>query len=140
MKGVNRVIILGNIGRDPETRYTPSGTAICEISVATSEQWKDKQSGEKQERTEWHRVTLFGKLGEIAGQYLKKGSSVYIEGKLRTEEYEKDGIKRYATKIIADEMHMLGGGERIDSGKAKPVAAKPAAAALGIRDDDDIPW
>lgn len=109
MRGVNKVIVLGNLGADPETRYTGSGTAITTIRIATSESWKDKQTGEQQERTEWHRVKFFGKLAEIAGQYLKKGAQVYVEGKLRTEEYEKDGIKRYSTDIIADEMQMLGG-------------------------------
>ena len=107
-RGINKVILVGNLGADPETRYTPSGTAISTIRVATSESWKDKQTGEQQERTEWHRVKFFGRLAEIAGEYLKKGSQVYIEGKLRTEEYEKDGIKRWSTDVIADEMQMLG--------------------------------
>src|SRR5215471_9704412 len=108
-RGINKVILVGNLGADPETRYTPSGTAITTIRVATSESWKDKQTGEQQERTEWHRVKFFGRLAEIAGEYLKKGGQVYIEGKLRTEEYEKDGIKRWSTDIVADEMQMLGG-------------------------------
>ena len=108
-RGVNKVILVGTLGADPETRYTPGGTAIASIRVATNESWKDKQTGEKQERTEWHRIEFFGRLAEIAGEYLKKGSQVYIEGKLRTDEYEKDGVKRYATKIIANEMQMLGG-------------------------------
>src|ERR1700679_2793089 len=108
-RGINKVILVGNLGADPETRYTPSGTAITSIRIATSESWKDKTSGEQQERTEWHRVKLFGRLAEIAGEYLKKGGEVYIEGKLRTDEYEKDGVKRYSTDIIADEMQMLGG-------------------------------
>lgn len=110
MASVNKVIILGNLGRDPETRYMPSGDAMTTISIATTESWKDKVSGEKKETTEWHRVTFFGKLAEIAGQYLKKGSSVYVEGSLRTRKYtDKDGIEKYATDIKADTMQMLGG-------------------------------
>ena len=110
-RGVNKVIIVGNLGADPETRYTSSGTAITSLRIATSEQWTDKQSGERQERTEWHRVKLFGKLAEISGEYLKKGRQVYIEGSLRTDKYtDKDGVERYSTDIIANEMQMLGGG------------------------------
>ena len=109
-RGINKVIIVGNLGADPETRYTGGGTAITSLRIATSEQWTDKQSGEKQERTECHRVKLFGKLAEIAGEYLKKGRQVYIEGSLRTDKYtDKDGIERYSTDIIASEMQMLGG-------------------------------
>ncbi|WP_243041968.1 single-stranded DNA-binding protein [Dyella sedimenti] len=110
-RGINKVIIVGNLGADPETRYTGNGTAITSIRIATSENWTDKQSGEKQERTEWHRVKLFGRLAEIAGEYLKKGRQVYIEGSLRTDKYtDKDGIERFSTDIIANEMQMLGGG------------------------------
>ena len=115
MRGVNKVTLLGHLGADPETRYTGTGTAITSLRVATSEAWTDKQSGEKVERTEWSRVKLFGKLAEIAGEYLKKGRQVYIEGSLRTDKYtDKDGIERYSTDIIANEMQMLGGqgGER----------------------------
>jgi single-strand DNA-binding protein len=109
-RGINKVILVGNIGQDPEVRYSQSGTAMTSISVATSESWKDKTSGEQQERTEWHRVKFFGRLAEIAGEYLKKGSQVYIEGKLRTDKYtDKAGIEKYSTDIIADEMQMLGG-------------------------------
>lgn len=109
-RGINKVIIVGNLGADPETRFTTSGGAICNIRVATSESWKDKQTGENQERTEWHRIVLFGKLGEIAGEYLKKGSQVYIEGSLRTNKYtDKEGVERYTTDIVASEMQMLGG-------------------------------
>src|ERR1700754_70298 len=109
-RGINKVIIVGNLGADPETRYTGSGTAITSLRIATSEAWTDKQSGEKQERTEWHRVKLFGKLAEIAGEYLKKGRQVYIEGSLRTDKYtDKDGVERYSTDIIANGMQMLGG-------------------------------
>ncbi|QNK00103.1 single-stranded DNA-binding protein [Dyella telluris] len=111
-RGINKVIIVGNLGADPETRYTGNGTAITSIRIATSENWTDKQSGEKQERTEWHRVKLFGRLAEIAGEYLKKGRQVYIEGSLRTDKYtDKDGIERFSTDIIAAEMQMLGGNE-----------------------------
>ena len=110
MASVNKVIIVGNLGRDPETRYMPSGDAIANIAVATTDKWKDKTTGEQKESTEWHRVSFFGKLAEIAGQYLKKGSAVYIEGKLRTRKYtDKDGIEKYSTEIIADQMQMLGG-------------------------------
>ncbi|HEX5124008.1 MAG TPA: single-stranded DNA-binding protein, partial [Rhodanobacteraceae bacterium] len=109
-RGINKVILVGNLGADPETRYTANGGAITNIRLATSEAWKDKQTGENQERTEWHRVVLFGKLGEIAGEYLKKGRQVYIEGSLRTNKYtDKDGIERYSTDIVANEMQMLGG-------------------------------
>lgn len=109
-RGVNKVIIVGHLGADPETRFTGNGTAITSLRIATSENWTDKQSGEKQERTEWHRVKLFGKLAEIAGEYLKKGRQVYIEGSLRTDKYtDKDGVERFSTDIIAAEMQMLGG-------------------------------
>ncbi|KZC17711.1 single-stranded DNA-binding protein [Rhodanobacter sp. FW510-R12] len=110
-RGVNKVILVGNLGNDPEVRYTTSGTAIATLSLATSESWTDKQSGEKQERTEWHRVKMFGKLAEIAGEYLKKGRQVYIEGSLRTDKYtDKSGVEKYSTDIIASDMQMLGGG------------------------------
>ncbi|ULU26979.1 single-stranded DNA-binding protein [Dyella terrae] len=116
-RGVNKVIIVGNLGADPETRYTGNGTAITSIRIATSESWTDKQSGEKQERTEWHRVKLFGRLAEIAGEYLKKGRQVYIEGSLRTDKYtDKDGVERFSTDIVAAEMQMLGGGSEGGSG------------------------
>jgi single-strand DNA-binding protein len=109
-RGINKVILVGNLGADPETRYTGSGTAITSIRIATSESWTDKQSGEKQERTEWHRVKLFGRLAEIAGEYLKKGRQVYIEGSLRTDKYtDKDGVEKFSTDIVASEMQMLGG-------------------------------
>jgi single-strand DNA-binding protein len=109
MSGINKVILVGNLGADPEVRHTGAGSAICNIRIATSEKWKDKESGETQERTEWHRVVLFGKLGEIAGKYLKKGRQAYIEGSLRTNKYtDKDGIERYSTDIVASEMQMLG--------------------------------
>jgi single-strand DNA-binding protein len=116
-RGINKVILVGNLGADPEMRHTGGGTAITTINLATSESWTDKQSGEKQERTEWHRVKLFGRLAEIAGDYLKKGRQVYIEGSLRTDKYtDKQGIERYSTDIIASEMQMLGGNEGGGSG------------------------
>ena len=157
MASVNKVILIGNLGRDPETRYMPDGGAITNISVATTDVWKDK-NGEKQEKTEWHRVAFFGKLAEIAGEYLKKGSQVYVEGRLQTRKWQdKDGADKYTTEVIADRMQMLGsrqgmgggagagaereGGER-DSGAAPRGAAKPAAKAGGKFDDfeDDIPF
>ena len=109
-RGINKVIIVGNLGNDPDVKYTQSGSTITTISVATTEAWKDKQTGQQQERTEWHRVKFFGRLAEIAGEYLKKGRQVYIEGSLRTDKYTgKDGVERYTTDIIASEMQMMGG-------------------------------
>ncbi|MEX5587102.1 single-stranded DNA-binding protein [Pseudomonas urmiensis] len=111
-RGVNKVILVGTLGQDPEVRYLPNGNAVTNISLATSEQWTDKQTGQKVERTEWHRVTLFGKVAEIAGEYARKGSQLYIEGKLQTREWEKDGIKRYTTEVHVDmrgTMQLLGG-------------------------------
>lgn len=159
MASVNKVIILGNLGRDPETRYMPSGDAMTTITVATSDSWKDKVTGEKKESTEWHRITFFGKLAEIAGQYLKKGSSVYVEGSLRTRKYtDKDGIEKYATDIKADSMQMLGGrpsAQQSDDGYGndmqqstprQPAAQRQAPAqaprpAPNFSDmDDDIPF
>ena len=111
MASVNKVILIGNLGRDPETRYTTGGDAICNLNIATSEQWKDK-NGEKQEKTEWHRVVLFGRQAEIAGEYLKKGRSVYIEGRLQTRKYtDKDGVEKYSTEIVGDRMQLLGSRE-----------------------------
>ena len=107
-RGINKVILVGTLGKNPETRYTPSGSAVTNINIATNEQWTDKQSGQKQENTEWHNIVFFGRLAEIAGEYLAKGSQVYIEGKLKTDSYEKDGITRYSTKIVANEMQILG--------------------------------
>lgn len=152
-RGINKVILVGNLGADPETRYTANGAAITSVRLATSESWKDKNTGEQQERTEWHRVKFFGRLAEIAGEYLKKGSQIYIEGKLRTDEYEKDGIKRYSTDIIADEMQMLGarggesgaGRERSERGPARgpqpaPAASSGSSAMDSGFDDDEIPF
>ncbi len=112
MASVNKVILVGNLGKDPEVRYMPSGGAICNVTLATSRQWKDKTSGERQEETEWHRVTFFDRMAEIAGEYLKKGKSVYIEGRIKTRKYtDKDGVEKYATDIIATDMQLLGSRE-----------------------------
>ena len=112
MASINKVIIIGNLGRDPEVRYTPNGSAICNIGVATTRNWKNKDSGERQEETEWHRVTMFDRLAEIAGEYLKKGRPVYIEGRLRTRKWtDKDGVEKYTTEIVAEQMQLLGGRE-----------------------------
>lgn len=119
MASVNKVIIVGNLGRDPETRYMPNGEAVTNIAVATTESWKDKNSGEKKELTEWHRITFYRKLAEIAGQYLKKGSQVYVEGRLQTRKWtDKDGVERYTTEIIADTMQMLGSRQGMGGGNA----------------------
>jgi single-strand DNA-binding protein len=127
-RGINKVILVGNLGKDPETRYMPSGSAVTNLTLATSEAWKDKQSGEQQERTEWHKVAMFGRLAEIAAEYLRKGSQVYIEGKLRTRKWQdKEGKDRWTTEIVADEMQMLGG----KGGGASAGAGAPAGAATG---------
>jgi single-strand DNA-binding protein len=152
-RGVNKVILVGNLGQDPETRYMPSGGAVTNVSIATSETWKDKQSGQPQERTEWHRVVFFNKLGEIAGQYLKKGSKVYIEGSLRTRKWQgQDGQDRYTTEIVASEMQMLdsrqGGGDyspppqdNWDQQKPAQQPQQNAGGDKGFADfDDDIPF
>lgn len=109
MAGINKVILIGNLGRDPETRYFQDGSAVCNFSIATSEEWTDKNSGEKREKTEWHRIVAFRKLGEVCGQYLSKGRQVYVEGKLQTRSYEKDGQTYYTTEIIAATVQFLGG-------------------------------
>jgi len=129
MASVNKVILLGNLGRDPETRYTTGGDAVTNLNIATSEQWKDK-AGEKQERTEWHRVVLFGRQAEIAGEYLKKGRSVYIEGRLQTRKYtDKDGVEKYSTEIVADRMQLIGSSR--DAGAGSGGDAEFAAAGAG---------
>ena len=166
MASVNKVILVGNLGKDPETRYAPSGDAICNITLATTDTWRDKASGEKREATEWHRVVFFGKLAEIAGQYLRKGSQVYVEGSLRTRKWQdKDGQDRYTTEIIANEMKMLGGKSDRSGGSAPfpgpeggepeftpasrpqhqsaPAARAPTPPAAPAGDsgfDDDIPF
>lgn len=166
MASVNKVILVGNLGRDPEMRYMPNGEAVCNFSIATTDNWKDK-NGQKQERTEWHNIVIYRKLAEIAGEYLKKGRPVYIEGRLQTRKWEKDGVTRYTTEIIADQMQMLGGRgegggntyEVVDEDQSssysastpasspssaprqQPAAAKPASTGSGFDDfEDDIPF
>ncbi|MBT8422113.1 MAG: single-stranded DNA-binding protein [Gammaproteobacteria bacterium] len=143
-RGVNKVILVGNLGADPETKYMPSGDCVCNLSVATTESWKDKNSGEKVERTEWHRVVMFRRLAEIAGEYLRKGSQVYLEGKLKTRKWQdKNGNDRYTTEIEASEMQMLGGrGGNAGMGAPAPAQAAAAPAASGSFDgpEDDIPF
>lgn len=151
-RGVNKVILVGNLGADPEIRYMPSGGAVANIRIATSESWKDKQTGEQQERTEWHRITFYNRLAEIVGEYLKKGSQIYVEGRLRTRTYEKEGQTHYSTEIIADNMQMLGsrggsgGAERgaaaASRDEPEPSAAPPASPDKAGTDfnDDDIPF
>jgi len=158
MASVNKVILVGNLGRDPEVRYSPDGAAICNVSIATTSQWKDKATGERREETEWHRVVFYNRLAEIAGEYLRKGRSVYVEGRLKTRKWQdKDGIERYTTEIIADQMQMLGGRADAEGGgyggapaprqqAARPAPApRPAAPAASgganLSDmDDDIPF
>ncbi len=163
-RGINKVILVGNVGQDPETRYMPNGGAVTNLSIATSESWKDKNSGEQQERTEWHRVVFYQRLAEIVAEYVKKGSKIYVEGSLRTRSWEQDGVKRYATEIIASEMQMLdgrgesrgdsggrtmgdadaaprgsyqGGGNRQGGGQRQPAAqSAPEVSSF----DDDIPF
>ncbi len=166
MASVNKVIVIGNLGRDPEVRYTPSGAAVCNVSVATTRNWKNKESGDKQEETEWHRVVFYDRLAEIAGEYLKKGRSVYVEGRLKTRKWQdKEGRDTYTTEIIAEQMQLLGGRDGMGGGAGpsdedsgytpreaaapRPAARAPAAAprpapqksATGFDDmDDDIPF
>ncbi len=166
MASVNKVILIGNLGRDPEVRYATSGSAICNVTIATSRQWKDKTSGERQEETEWHRVVFYDRLAEIAGEYLKKGRPVYVEGRLKTRKWtDKDGVEKYTTEIVADQMQLLGsregmggpGGEEGGGGggysrpsappqrQAAPAPRAPAPApsrpSSGFDDmDDDIPF
>ena len=142
-RGVNKVVIVGNLGQDPDNRYMPSGAAVTNLRIATNESWKDKQTGEQKDRTEWHSVAMFGRLAEIAAEYLRKGSQVYIEGKLRTRKWQdKDGNDRYTTEIIADEMQMLGS-NRASSGApatsdSPPTSAPPQSSENDF--DDDIPF
>ena len=159
MASINKVILIGNLGRDPEVRYTPNGSAVCNVSVATTRNWKNKDSGERMEETEWHRVVFFDRLAEIAGEYLKKGRSVYVEGRLKTRKWQdKDGKDQYTTEVMATEMQMLGSREGMGGGAAsedgggyerpapaaRPAAAaanRPAAKTSGFSDmDDDIPF
>lgn len=142
-RGINKVILVGNLGQDPEVKYMPSGQAVANISIATTESWKDKQSGEKVEKTEWHRIVFFKRLAEIAGEYLRKGSQVYVEGRLQTRKWQdQSGNDRYTTEIVANEMQMLGG--KGSDGGAITQSSQPQAAApqSGSQDDfvDDIPF
>jgi single-strand DNA-binding protein len=152
-RGVNKVTLIGNLGADPEVRYTANGSAVANIRLATAESWRDKESGETQERTEWHRVVFFSRLAEIVGEYLKKGSQVYIEGRLQTRKWQdRDGNERYTTEIVANEMQMLGGrgggagGDSHDSGASHGRAAAAGAGGGGASEppmddfDDDIPF
>jgi single-strand DNA-binding protein len=145
-RGVNKVILVGNLGADPEVRYMPNGGAVANVTVATTESWKDKQSGENQEKTEWHRVVFFARLAEIVGEYLKKGSQIYVEGRLQTRKWQdKNGQDRYTTEIVANEMQMLGGrGESTGSfgGGKQSSQPEPAGAPSGGPEDfdDDIPF
>ena len=156
MASVNKVIIVGNLGRDPEVRYTPNGESITNVTIATTDTWKDKATGEKKEATEWHRVVFFGKLAEIAGQYLKKGRQVYVEGALRTRKWtDKEGQERYTTEIVANEMKMLGsregmsdappresggGAQAAGGGGGRPAAAAQPAGSSFNDFEDDIPF
>ncbi len=148
-RGVNKVILIGNVGGDPETRYMPNGNAVTNITLATTDSWKDKQTGQLQERTEWNRVVLFGKVAEIAGEYLRKGSQCYIEGRLQTREWEKDGVKRYTTEVVVDmggTMQLLGGkpegGERPQRQATPQQQQRPQQQPEADYDkfDDDIPF
>lgn len=168
MASINKVILIGNVGRDPETRYSPNGGAICNLSIATTRNWKDKASGEKREETEWHRVVFYDRLAEIVGEYVKKGRPIYVEGRLKTRKWQdKDGVEKYTTEIIAEEMQLLGsregggggggmgggGGGDFESGggysressqggggRAAAPARKPAPAPTFDNMDDDIPF
>lgn len=139
-RGINKVILIGNCCQDPEVRYLPNGNAVTKLSLATSEKWTDKQTGKKVQKTEWHRVSLFGKVAEIAGEYVRKGSQVYIEGKLKTSQWEKDGIKRYSTEIVVDvqgTMQMLGGRAQTE---IIPVSKDQDYLDTNDNDNDDIPF
>lgn len=152
-RGINKVILIGNLGNDPDLRYMPNGNAVCNMAVATSDSWKDKQTGQQQERTEWHRVAMFGKIAEIAGQYLRKGSKVYVEGRLQTREWEKDGIKRYTTEVIVDiggQMLMLDSSNNSGAQNQNHAPQSQQRSAQGQQNqpentdygqfDDDIPF
>lgn len=151
-RGINKVILVGLVGQDPETRYLPNGGAVTNLSLATSEHWTDKQTGAAVEKTEWHRVVFFGKIAEIAGEYLRKGSQCYVEGKLTTREWEKDGIKRYTTEVVVDQrgtLQLLGGKREGDQSAARPSGGKGGGASTPQPSqqaappdsfDDDIPF
>jgi len=146
MASINKVIIIGGVGKDPELRYMPDGGAVCNLSVATSEQWKDKTTGEKHEATEWHRLTFYKKLAEIVGEYVKKGSSIYVEGALKTRKWkDKEGVERYTTEIVCSEMKMLGArpegtGEKVNHSKPDPARQDKAPSGNFNDFEDDIPF
>ncbi len=145
MAGVNKAILIGNLGRDPEMRYTPEGLAIANFSIATSEEWKDKNTGDKRERTEWHRIVAFGRLGEICGEYLSKGKKVYIEGRIQTRDWEdKEGTKRYTTEIVAAQMQMLDPKGSVDRSRSNAASSMPdmpeTTGAESEFKEDDIPF
>ncbi len=148
MAGVNKVILIGRLGSDPEVRYTPSGVAVANFNIATSEEWKDKDTGEKKERTEWHRIVAWRRLGEICGEYLSKGKQVYIEGRIQTRDWEdQNGVKRYTTEVIANQMQMLGGRDSTDTARTQ-AQGRPQGQSTGDfqgspgpgPEDDDIPF
>lgn len=141
-RGINKVILIGNLGADPETRYMPSGSAVTNLRLATTDQWRDKDSGEQQERTEWHNVAMFGRLAEVAAEYLRKGSQVYVEGRLRTRKWQdRDGNDRWTTEIVANEMQMLGGRSGGSGAPERSSEAKRESSAAPVEDfDDDIPF
>ena len=143
-RGINKVILVGNLGKDPEVRYMANGGAVCNVTLATTESWKDKQTGEQKDKTEWHNIVFYRRLAEIAGEYLRKGSQIYVEGKLQTRKWQdKNGNDRYTTEIIANEMQMLGGrggGGSADFGGAQAAPAAAPAAAAADDFDDDIPF
>ena len=150
MASINKVILIGNLGRDPEVRHTPNGAAVCNITIATSRSWKDKTSGEKVEETEWHRVVFYDRLAEVAGEYLKKGRPVYVEGRLKTRKWQdKDGKDNYTTEVVAEQLQMLGdrgagdsgGGQPRQAQEQKPQPRQASRPASGFDDmDDDIPF
>ena len=145
-RGINKVILIGNLGKDPEVRYMPNGNAVANVTLATSESWKDKNTGETQERTEWHRVVFFRRLAEVVGEYVKKGSKIYVEGRLQTRKWQdQSGQDRYTTEIVADQMQMLdargsGGGDYAPQQRDSASASQPAAQPADDSFDDDIPF
>lgn len=142
MAGINKVILIGRLGRDPEVRYTPDGAAVANFSIATSDEWTDKASGERKERTEWHRIVAWRKLGEICGEYLSKGRQVYVEGKLQTRSWEKDGVTRYSTEIVASDVQFLGARDSADTYRPpEPSQSREySAPPVADKEDDDIPF
>jgi single-strand DNA-binding protein len=142
MAGINKVILVGRLGSDPEVRYTPDGTAVANFSVATSDEWTDKATGERKERTEWHRIVAWRKLGELCGEYLSKGRQVYIEGRLQTRSWEKDGVTRYTTEIVASDVQFLGGRDTANSYRSSEAvpSQRYEEPPLGDKTDDDIPF